>query len=187
MQHVGQRLADDVVEREQNEQRDERPEAAARGRDALLFIEGHQLLLILLLVVAIFGFERLGQRRQARHLQHALLALDGQRQQNDLDDQREQDQRQAIVARELVEPLKQIAERDADNVRQAHAILCRRGGLLRSLCGCEARVGVGVVLGGRRRAGAQRQRQQNDQQQCYDFFHNFPPLGWAGSSGTGSK
>ena len=187
MQHVGQRLADDVIEREQNEQRDERPEAAARGRDALLFIEGHQLLLILLLVVAIFGFERLGQRRQARHLQHALLALDGQRQQNDLDDQREQDQRQAIVARELVEPLEQIAERDADNVRQAHAILCRRGGLLRSLCGCEARVGVGVVLGGRRRAGAQRQRQQNDQQQCYDFFHNFPPLGWAGSSGTGSK
>ena len=187
MQHVGQRLADDVIEREQDEQRDERPEAAARGRDALLLIDGHQLLLILLLVVAILGFERLGQRRQARHFQHALLALDGQRQQNDLDDQREQDQREAIVARELIEPLEQIAERDADNIRQTHVILRRRGGLLRSLCGRKARIGVGVVLHRGRRAGAQRQRQQNDQQQCYDFFHNFPPLGCAGSSGTGSK
>ena len=36
-------------------------------------------------------------------------------------------------------------------------------------------------------ANIARQRQQAHEQQCYDFFHNFPPLGCAGSSGTGSK
>ena len=152
VQHIRDRLTDDVVKREENQQRDERPEAAASHRDALFLIhllDGH---LGFLAVVAVFCLDGTGQRGKTGHFEHALFALDAHRKQNELDDQREQNQRHAVVAREDIQPVEQIAERDADDIGQTRGVLGFRRSLLgRSLgaqsCGFSSRSLGGIVAG----------------------------------------
>ena len=54
VQHVGDRLTDDIVQREQDQQRDERPQAAASHRDALFLVHLLHRHLGFLAVVAVF-------------------------------------------------------------------------------------------------------------------------------------
>ena len=132
--HVRDRLTDDVVKRQQDEERNERPQAAAAHGHALFLVHLLDGQLVFLLVVAVFGLKGLDLRRQTGHLEHTLLALDRHRQQHQLDDQREQNQRQTVVVGEGIQPVEQIAERDADQVRNAGRIL-RLGGGSFSCCG----------------------------------------------------
>ena len=169
--HVGDRLTDDVIQRQHDQQRDKRPQAAAAHRNALVLVELGKRDLIFLLVVAVFFFERLGHRGQTRHLEHALLALDAHRQKHELDDQGKQDQRHAIVVGEAVKPVEQVAEGDADNVGNAHFVL---RGVERSLGGLRrghARsrvVSRGCAVHG---TAGQREEHKQCEDQCKGFFH----------------
>jgi len=153
VQHVGDGLADDVVQGQHDEQRDERPDTAARHRDALFLVQLRHRLLILLLVVAVFDLEGLDERRDAGHFEHALLALDAQGIEHKLDDEREQNERKTVVAGELIEPVQQIAEGNLDDVGDAERVLRLGGGGVGRLLRGE---GCGCARGGRSRASSER-------------------------------
>ena len=193
--HVRDRLTDDVVKRQQDEERNERPQAAAAHGHAFFLVHLLDGQLVFLLVVAVFGLKGLDLRRQTGHLEHTLLALDRHRQQHQLDDQRKQDQRQTVAVGEGIQPVEQIAERDADDVGQTCGVL----GFCRSLLGsgfgaqslCLRVSGLGGVVVGD--ACRQRQHHQNRQQQGEESFH-VESSNWWGcrgrrsfSYGTGSK
>ena len=195
--HVRDGLTDDVVQRQQDDERDKRPQAAAAHRDALFLVQLLDSQLIFLLVVAVLRLERLDLRRQAGHFEHALLALHRHRQQHELDDEGEEDQRQAVVVREHVQPVEQIAERHADDVGQARGVFGLRSSGFRG--GSRLHADVLVVRGadvcGRAADHGQKQHGGKDPNQDF-FLHCFPPnvVGWPRTTGkttlpygTGSK
>ena len=168
--HIRDRLTDDVVQRQHDQQRNERPETSAAHRNAFVLVKLLKRKLIFLLVIAVFCLECLGKRRKTRHFQHALLALDAHREQHELDDEGEQDQRHAVVVYKPVEPVEQDAERDADDVREGHFVLCGVERLLRGL----RRLKRGAfVVGSRSVHGAAGQREDHEQceEQCKESFH----------------
>ena len=184
--HVRDGLTDDVVQRQQDDERDKRPQAAAAHRDALFLVQLLDSQLIFLLVVAVLRLERLDLRRQAGHFEHALLALHRHRQQHELDDEGEEDQRQAVVVREHVQPVEQIAERHADDVGQARGVFGLRSGSFRG--GSRLHADVLVVRGadvcGRAADHGQKQHGGKDPNQDF-FLHCFPPnvVGWPRTTG----
>ena len=115
---VVQRFTDDSVQRQKEQQRQERPQAAAVHADALGLIEGHDLLLIFLLVVSAGKLQLLELRLQAGHLHHALLALGAERQKDQLDNEREQNERKAVVIQESIEEFQHIAKGNADKIHE---------------------------------------------------------------------
>ena len=113
-----QRFTDDSVQRQKEQQRQERPQAAAVHADTLGLIEGHDLLLIFLLVVSAGKLQLLELRLQAGHLHHALLALGAERQKDQLDNEREQNERKAVVIQESIEEFQHIAKGNADKIHE---------------------------------------------------------------------
>ena len=173
--HVRDRLTDDVVKRQQDEERNERPQAAAAHGYALFLVHLLDGQLVFLLVVAVFGLKGLDLRRQAGHFEHALLALDRHRQQHQLDDQRKQDQRQTVAVGEGIQPVEQIAERDADQVRNAGRILRLGGGSFSCCYGLHAHVFV-VRADSAGGAAGHGQHKHGGKDPDQDFFlHCVPP------------
>ena len=173
--HVRDRLTDDVVKRQQDDERDERPQAAAAHRHALFLVHLLDGQLVFLLVVAVFGLEGFDLRRQTGHFKHALLALDRHRQQHQLDDQREQNQCQTVVVGEGIQPVEQIAERDTDEIGQAGRILRLGCCGLSCCCGLHAHVFVSRAdrTGGTAGHG---QHEHGGKDPDQDFFlHCVPP------------
>ena len=114
--HIDHGLADDLIQGNQNQQRNEGPEAAAGGGDAFFFVELHDLHLIFCFIVAVLGFQSLDPGGHTGHLHHAFLALGADRQQNQFDGDAEEDQGQAVIAGEVVKKLQHIAEGDPNDV-----------------------------------------------------------------------
>ena len=173
--HVRDRLTDDVVKRQQDEERNERPQAAAAHGHAFFLVHLLDSHLVFLLVVAVFGLKGLDLRRQTGHLEHTLLALDRHRQQHQLDDQREQNQRQTVAVGEGIQPVEQIAERDADQVRNAGRILRLGGGSFSCCYGLHAHVFV-VRADSAGGAAGHGQHKHGGKDPDQDFFlHCVPP------------
>ena len=173
--HVGDRLTDDVVKRKQNDQRNERPQAAAAHGYALFLVHLLDSQLVFLLIVAVFGLKGLDLRRQAGHFEHALLALDRHRQQHQLDDQREQNQRQTVVVGEGIQPVEQIAERDTDEIGQAGCVFRLGSGSLGRSGGLHVHIFIvrADCTGGTAGHG---QHEHGGKDPDQDFFlHCFPP------------
>ena len=105
--HVVDGLTNDGVEDHQDNEGDEGPQAAAHGVDLLLGVELLDLLIVALPVVAVLLLQLLHLALEHVHLDHAALALQGQGEQHHLDHQREQDQRQAVAAAEVIKNLEQ--------------------------------------------------------------------------------
>ena len=173
--HVRDRLTDDVVKRQQDEERNERPQAAAAHGHALFLVHLLDGQLVFLLVVAVFGLKGLDLRRQAGHFEHALLALDRHRQQHQLDDQREQNQRQTVVVGEGIQPVEQIAERDTDEIGQAGCVFRLGSGSLGRSGGLHVHIFIvrADCTGGTAGHG---QHEHGGKDPDQDFFlHCFPP------------
>ena len=109
-------LPDDIVQGHQDGQGQEAPQAAAHGIEALFLIELLHLLLHLQLIVGILFLDLLHLAGHPAHPQHALLGLDLEGQQDQLDDQREQDQRHAVGPRQVVKQPHQGRKGDTNQV-----------------------------------------------------------------------
>ena len=108
--HAGKRLADDAVKRDQDGEGYQRPEAAGHGAYALLLIELHDLLLVLLLIAVALFLQLLELGLDTGGAHHALFALGHEGHQNEIDDQSEEDYGNAIAVRPVIEDIQQPGE-----------------------------------------------------------------------------
>ena len=113
---MGNRLADDGVQGDQNGQGNETPEAAAHGADALFFVELLHLLIHFCLIVGILLLDLLHLAGHAVHPDHALLGLDLEGQHDELDDNGEQNDSQTVGIGQVVKQLDQRGEGDTNVV-----------------------------------------------------------------------
>ena len=114
--HGGQREADGAVQRDQDGERDQRPQAAGHGVHALFLVELVHLLLIALLVVAEFLFQLLEPGGHAGGAHHALLALELEGQHDELHHERKENDRDAVVACPVVQLQHQPAKGFCDHI-----------------------------------------------------------------------
>ena len=111
---VLQRLLNRVVQTHHDRQRDEVGQTAAHRADAVLLIQLLHLLVELDTVVRVLLLQLLELGVHRAHGEHTLLALDGQRDADQLYQQREQDNGDTVVLHDAVQPLQQQAERSND-------------------------------------------------------------------------
>ena len=88
-EHEFERLLHCVVQAEHDRERDELRQTARHRADTMAVIQLLHLLIELDAVIRILFLQLLQFRVERRHLEHALFALDGQRQDDQLDEQRE--------------------------------------------------------------------------------------------------
>ena len=105
---------DDIVQGDQDGERQEGPQAAGHGVDAFLGVQVGHFLLLPLLVVGEAGLDILDLALHPVHAQHALLALHLEGQDHQLHHQGEQDQRHAVGTGQAVEHSRQPGERHTD-------------------------------------------------------------------------
>ena len=106
--------------------------AAAQGVDLLRLVELHHRLVHLLPVIAVHLPDLGEPRRDELHLRHRLVARRREREEDELDEHREEDDRDAPVASERMQMLEQPEERPGDDRQPAivdHQIQPGRGGL----------------------------------------------------------
>ena len=113
---VGDGLADDGVQGQQNGEGQQAPQAAGHGVDPLLGVELLHLLGLLGLVVGVFLLDFLKPAGHAAHAHHALLGLHLEGQHNQLDHQGKEDDGHGVGARQVIKEPDQPGEGDTDNV-----------------------------------------------------------------------
>ena len=124
-----QRGTDDIVQGDQDGERQEGPQAAGHGVDALFGVQVGHLLLLPLLVVGVAGLDILDLALHPVHAQHALLALHLEGQDHQLHHQGEEDQGHAVGTGQAVEDSRQPCERHTDIISD----LCKHVFFLRRL------------------------------------------------------
>ena len=108
--HAGEGLTDDGIKCDQEGKRDQRPEAAGHRVDALFAVKLLHLLIEFLLVALVAALQLLNLGLQAGLAHHALLALGLEGREDQVDDEREEQDRRAVVPRQVIQPDKQPRE-----------------------------------------------------------------------------
>ena len=101
--HVGQGLTDHAVQRNQNQQGDERPRTTGHGVDVFFLIELRYLLLVLLRISGMTCLQLLQTGLQTGGAQHALLALCHERGHNQVHNQCKKNHGHTVAAENLIE------------------------------------------------------------------------------------
>ena len=122
--------AEDVVygvvhnaqEAEQDQHRQQHGHAAAHGVVAVLLLELHQLLLLLLGVVLVLLLNLGDQRLEHGHLGRGLLLMDAQGEQQQLEDEGGNDHGCRVVADEAVQDLHQRADQYGQEIHKRHSL-----------------------------------------------------------------
>ena len=96
--------------------------AAGRGLIAIFLLE-LQLFLLLFGLVLVLGLDLRDHGLERRHFCHALLLAGLQGDLDDVDEQGEEDDVPAVVRQQLVDPLHDIAERTAQDVKEVHTFV----------------------------------------------------------------
>ena len=109
----------DLVEREEDRDLDQHRQTAGDRIDLLALEQLHLLLLLLHLVVGVFGLQFLELRLQRLHLRHRQIRLVGEREEGELDDDGDGQDREAEIADQLVEEVDQLKHRASDEVEPA--------------------------------------------------------------------
>ena len=124
--HTGDGLADDGIQRDENGERNKRPEAAGHGVDALFAVELLHLLIELLGVAFMAALKLLKLGLDTGLAHHALLALGHERGKDKVDDQCEEDDGDAVVASKLIELDHQPCKRFSDYRPHSNSLnVCR--------------------------------------------------------------
>ena len=116
-QQVTDGLTDHGKQRNQNQHGHQAPQAAAAAHGCAFFLL--QLLdglILLLLIICVFTLNFLNTGLKTGHLHHALFALCGDGQQNQLHDDRKEDHGHTIVTQQAVKLIQQPAEGNGDQV-----------------------------------------------------------------------
>ena len=138
--HVGQGLTDDAVQADQHEHGDQGPQAAAHGVDLLLLIQLLNLLVVALGVLGVLSLQLVHLAGEHVHLDHALLALQGNGEQDEFDHEAKQDQCDTIAVEGVIQEHQQHGKGFQNNTHECY---------LRKLFDCMAfgqNFGYGVVL-----------------------------------------
>ena len=113
---VGDGLADDGVQSQQDGEGEQAPQAPGHGVDPLLGVELLHFLGLFGLVVGVLFLDLLHPAGHAAHAHHALLGFHLEGQHDELDDQRKEDDGHAVGARQVIEEPDQPREGDTDIV-----------------------------------------------------------------------
>src|SRR4029078_3550815 len=100
-----------LIKGEEDRNLDNDGQAARQGRNLLLLVKLHQLLLLLHAVVGIKLLETFHFRLQLLHLAHRFIRFIGKREEQALDQHRHYEDGKAEISDELVEKLKQPEQR----------------------------------------------------------------------------
>ena len=119
VEHILDGLTDNGVQGNQNQQRQQAPQAATAQRNTGFLVKNLDSGILLYLVIGILSLNCLNLRGQAGHLHGALLALGGSRVQNELNQNGEQNQRHTIVGGQLIQPGQQVTEGYLNKVPKA--------------------------------------------------------------------
>ena len=123
---VGDGLADDGIQRDEDGERNKRPEAAGHGVDALFAVELLHLLIELLGVAFMAALKLLKLGLDTGLAHHALLALGHERGKDKVDDQCEEDDGDSVVASKLIELDHQPCKRFSDYRPHSNSLnVCR--------------------------------------------------------------
>ena len=117
---VGQGLADNGVQGEEDKHGQHAPKAAAHGVDLFPLVELLNLQIVLVPVIAVHFLELLHLAVEHVHLDHGPLGLDGQGEQNDLDQHGEENQGHAVVVKELVKEHQDPYKRGQEKLNSLH-------------------------------------------------------------------
>ena len=115
-----QRTVHDLDDAEHDKEVDQHRHTAGRGLIAIILLELHQLFLLLVGLVLVLFLDVRDHRLECRHLGHALLLVELQRDAEQADDDGEDDDVPAVVRDEVVDPLHHIAERYTEDVQNIH-------------------------------------------------------------------
>ena len=113
---VGDGLAQDGVQRDQDGQGQEAPETAGHGVDPLFGVELLHFLAQLRLVVGVLLLQLLHPPGHTVHADHALLRFQLEGKHQELDHQREEDDGHAVGTGHVVEQPQQPGEGDTNDV-----------------------------------------------------------------------
>ena len=108
-----------LVEREEHRDLHHDRQTAGERIDLLLLVELHQRLLLLHLVVAVALADRDHFRLHRLHLRHRGVGFVGEREEHDLDQHGDDQDREAEVAGEMEEPVDQFEQRLGDEIKPA--------------------------------------------------------------------
>ena len=108
-----------LVEREEHRHLDQDRQAAGQRIDLLLLVELHQRLLLLHLVVGVALADRGHLRLHRLHLRHRGVGLVGEREEDDLDEDGDQQDGDAEIADVVVDPVDRPEHRLGDEVEPA--------------------------------------------------------------------
>ena len=97
--------------------------AAGRGLIAKVLLQLHQFFLLLFGLILVLGLDLRDHGLESRHFRHALLLAGLQGDLDDVDEQGEEDDVPAVVRQQLVDPLHDIAERTAQDVKEVHTFV----------------------------------------------------------------
>ena len=151
--------AEQAVERVEDRERQQHRHAAAGRIDALLLVERHHFLVHLLalgigeLVFRVAILDRLHLRLQRLHLPHRHHAAMAQREDDEVDEHREHDDRPAVVADVAVDPLERLQQRHDEPGEHAEVDRAARA---RSRRPCSTSKSFGPMKNGRLAAPGRR-------------------------------
>ena len=128
---AAERLADDGIERDEDGEGQEAPEAAAHGVHALLRVEELHLLIHALGIVGVFRLDLFHLGLEEIHAHHALFRLHLEGQRDELHDEREEHQRPAVGAGQLIEGAQDPGEGNANVVTDDRKNILHGFGFLR--------------------------------------------------------
>ena len=126
----GIRHAEDVMhgvvhnaqETEQHQHGEQHRQTAGHGIEAVLLLQLHHFFLLFLGIVFVLLLDLVHQRLEHRHLGGGFLLVDGQREQQQLQNQGGNDHRYRVVADEVVQYLHQRANQDGQEVENLHSL-----------------------------------------------------------------
>ena len=118
-----QRIVHDTDNAEHDKEVQQHGHAACGGVIAVVLLQLEHFFLLLFGLVLVLGLDLHHHGLEGRHFSHALLLAQLQRDLDDVDEQREDDDVPAVAREQLVDPLHDIAERTAQDVKEVHTFV----------------------------------------------------------------
>ena len=118
-----QRIVHDADNAEHDQEVQQHGHTACGGVIAVVLLQLEHFFLLLFGLVLVLGLDLHHHGLEGRHFSHALLLAQLQRDLDDVDEQREDDDVPAVAREQLVDPLHDIAERTAQDVKEVHTFV----------------------------------------------------------------
>ena len=123
MEDALQRIVHDADNAKHDQEVQQHGHTACGGVIAVVLLQLEHFFLLLFGLVLVLVLDLHHHGLEGRHFSHALLLAQLQRDLDDVDEQREDDDVPAVAREQLVDPLHDIAERTAQDVKEVHTFV----------------------------------------------------------------